>query len=58
MDALTQLEIMALKGYISELPQRSQEKIKATTVEITRIIKEAGDEGLVAFALVAAEVSK
>lgn len=54
----TKQEYYALKGMITELPAERQENITKTSYQLRQIIKDAGEDGLLAMALVGMEVSE
>lgn len=49
--------LLVLKGAISELPPEDQEKIKAVANTLKSIILSNGDAGMMAFALLGAEMA-
>lgn len=54
---VTRLQILALKGYISEMPEEDQIRIKDIQAQIRQIVEDAGDPGFLALSIVAPEIA-
>ena len=53
----TSAELLMLKGAISELPEERREKIISLREQIKTLVVTHGDDGLIALAIVGAELS-
>lgn len=51
-------ELLEIKGALSEMPEAEQAKIKECADTLRKIIAEAGDDGIVALAIVAMEMDE
>lgn len=52
-----QIAAYTIRGVISTLPQDSQDKVKQAYLGMQNIIKDNGDEGYIALALLGAELA-
>ena len=52
----SEIERLALKGIISELPEADREKVYACVAKINQVVAEFGDAGILAMALVVSEL--
>lgn len=52
-----QAQLLLLKGAITDLPLESQQKVQEAKEKLSAIIKDFGDEGRVALALVGMEIA-
>lgn len=55
--AANRVQLLMIKGVISELPQEQQDKINAIATTFRNVIAANGDLGAVALALVGAELA-
>lgn len=56
MDAQDQLTLKLIRGEIAGLPKDDQDKVHAAAQQLRDVIKAAGDNGVMAMALVGAEL--
>ncbi|MGZ8888021.1 MAG: hypothetical protein ACXW1D_00515 [Halobacteriota archaeon] len=51
----TEMQVLVVKGLISQLPQADQDEVRGIASELRQIIQDGGELGIIALVLVAAE---
>lgn len=57
-DRALELQALALKGAVSEMPFIEREKIAECKAKFDALVKEYGDAGLIALAMIGMEMAK